>query len=36
MPHGHGLLIGFEGSGRQSLTRLAVYITDCDLFQVKK
>lgn len=34
-PNGHGLLIGIGGTGRSSVTKLATFIADFELFQVE-
>lgn len=34
-PYGNGLLIGLGGNGRKSLTKLAAFINECNIFKVE-
>lgn len=34
-PYGNGLLIGLGGNGRRSLSKLATFINECQLFKIE-
>lgn len=34
-PYGNGLLIGLGGNGRKSLTKLAAFINECQIFKIE-